>query len=122
MTECASCGFENPATFRFCGSCGDAIGGSGHWTAAAADAVAAAQRILGLDPPAPQPAFFWSDQFGLRLQLIGNPRAAADVELEGTETSFMAWYRDDDGRTVALLGVNRPAQVGALRRELALVA
>src|SRR5438067_262208 len=27
MTACASCGFENPATFRFCGACGNAIGG-----------------------------------------------------------------------------------------------
>ena len=27
MTACASCGFENPTTFRFCGSCGEAIGG-----------------------------------------------------------------------------------------------
>jgi class 3 adenylate cyclase/tetratricopeptide (TPR) repeat protein len=27
MTACASCGFENPAAFRFCGSCGEAIGG-----------------------------------------------------------------------------------------------
>jgi class 3 adenylate cyclase len=27
MTVCGSCGFENPAAFRFCGSCGQAIGG-----------------------------------------------------------------------------------------------
>ena len=27
MTACPSCGFDNPAAFRFCGSCGDAIGG-----------------------------------------------------------------------------------------------
>ena len=27
MTACPSCGFDNPAAFRFCGSCGDPIGG-----------------------------------------------------------------------------------------------
>jgi NADPH-dependent 2,4-dienoyl-CoA reductase/sulfur reductase-like enzyme len=101
---------------------GDAAGGPGHWTSAAADGVAAARRILGLDPvPRPAP-FFWSDQFGLRIQLVGDTRAAEGVELEGDDSEFVARYRAADGRLVAALAANRPAAVGALRRELALAA
>jgi NADPH-dependent 2,4-dienoyl-CoA reductase/sulfur reductase-like enzyme len=102
--------------------CGDAAGGPGHWTAAASDGVAVARRILGLEPlPAQQP-FFWSDQFGLRLQLVGDPRGAATVDLDGSEESFTARYLDAEGRLVAALAANRSADVAALRRELAFAA
>jgi hypothetical protein len=35
--------------------CSDAASGPGHWTSAAADGIAAARRILGLEPHPPQP-------------------------------------------------------------------
>jgi 3-phenylpropionate/trans-cinnamate dioxygenase ferredoxin reductase component len=102
--------------------CGDAAGGPGHWTSAAAGGVAAARRILGLDPLPAQPPFFWSDQFGLRLQLVGDTRAAARVECEGSDDSFTARYVDDEGRLVAVLAANRAADIAAFRHELALAA
>jgi NADPH-dependent 2,4-dienoyl-CoA reductase/sulfur reductase-like enzyme len=101
---------------------GDAAGGPGHWTSAAADGVAAARRILGLDPlPAAAP-FFWSDQFGLRIQLVGDTRAAAGVEIDGHDSEFVARYLSTDGRLVAALAANRPREVAALRAELAVAA
>jgi NADPH-dependent 2,4-dienoyl-CoA reductase/sulfur reductase-like enzyme len=100
-------------------SCGDVSGGPGHWTSAATGATAVARRILGLPPLPEQPAFFWSDQFGLRLQLVGHPTTTAAVELEGGEEDFLARYQDGEGRLVAALGANRPAEVASLRRELA---
>jgi 3-phenylpropionate/trans-cinnamate dioxygenase ferredoxin reductase subunit len=103
-------------------ACGDAAGGPGHWTSAAADGVAAARRILGLDPLPEQPPFFWSDQFGLRLQLVGDPRPATEVELDGSEDSFTARYVTPDGRLLAALTANRSADIAAFRRELAFVA
>jgi 3-phenylpropionate/trans-cinnamate dioxygenase ferredoxin reductase subunit len=103
-------------------ACGDVAGGVGHWTAAAADGVAVARRILGLEPLPPQPPFFWSDQFGLRIQLVGDPTGAATVEIEGSATDFVARYRAEDERLLAAVGANRPAEVGTLRRELALAA
>ncbi|HEY5660048.1 MAG TPA: FAD-dependent oxidoreductase [Gaiellaceae bacterium] len=102
--------------------CGDAAGGPGHWTSAAADGVAAARRILGLEPLPAQPPFFWSDQFGLRLQLVGDTRAAARVECEGSDDSFTARYFGGEGRLVAALAANRAAEVAGFRRELALAA
>ncbi|MGZ8695058.1 MAG: oxidoreductase C-terminal domain-containing protein, partial [Gaiellaceae bacterium] len=82
----------------------------------------AARRLLGLDPLPAQPPFFWSDQFGLRLQLVGDPACAASVALEGDESTFVARFHKPDGRLVAALAANRSDAVGELRRELALAA
>ena len=103
-------------------ACGDVTGGPGHWTSAAAEASAVARSILGLEPHPAQPAFFWSDQFGLRLQLVGRAVASAAVELEGGREDFIARYHDPEGRLVAALGANRPSEVASLRHQLAVAA
>ncbi len=103
-------------------ACGDVTGGLGHWTSASAEAAAVARRILDLPPQPLQPAYFWSDQFDLRLQLVGRPTTAAVIDLEGDEESFVARYQGEDGRLLAALGANRPAEVARLRRELAIAA
>jgi 3-phenylpropionate/trans-cinnamate dioxygenase ferredoxin reductase subunit len=47
-----------------------------HWTSAGDQAASVARDILGEPlPPAPVP-YFWSDQFGLKIQLIGRPEHA----------------------------------------------
>jgi hypothetical protein len=102
--------------------CGDAGGGPGHWTSAAASGVDLGRRLLGLAPLPRQPAFFWSDQFGWRIQLVGDPAGATAVELDGDRDSFVARYLNVSGEAVAVLAANRPAAVGAFRRELAFAA
>jgi 3-phenylpropionate/trans-cinnamate dioxygenase ferredoxin reductase subunit len=102
--------------------CGDAAGGPGHWTSAAVDGAAVAHRLLGVEPPPRPPSFFWSDQFGLRLQLAGDTRGTSTVELDGDGDSFLARYYGEDGRLLAVLGANRSTEIGKLRRELALAA
>jgi len=81
-----------------------------------------ARRLLELDPLPKQPPFFWSDQFGLRLQLVGDTTDADDVEVEGTHDSFVARYRERGGKLVAALASNRPTEVGSLRLEVATAA
>jgi 3-phenylpropionate/trans-cinnamate dioxygenase ferredoxin reductase subunit len=55
-----------------------------HWTSAGDQAAAAAHDILGVDPPPPSVPYFWSDQFGCKIQLIGRPdRADAVLALHG---------------------------------------
>ena len=98
---------------------GDAAGGHGHWTDAATGGVALARRLLGLEPPPAQPSFVWSDQFGLRLQFVGDPAHASTVEMEGGPADFVARYRARSGALVGAVAANRPAAVAALRRELA---
>jgi NADPH-dependent 2,4-dienoyl-CoA reductase/sulfur reductase-like enzyme len=47
-----------------------------HWTSAGDQAASVARDILG-EPPPPAPVpYFWSDQFGLKIQLIGRPEHA----------------------------------------------
>jgi 3-phenylpropionate/trans-cinnamate dioxygenase ferredoxin reductase component len=94
------------------------VGGTGHWTAAALDGAAAAKRVLGLPVPARQAPYVWSDQFGLRLQVVGSPCPELVGELEGAEDSFAVRYEDDQGRLRGALLANRPAQAAAMRRSL----
>ena len=103
-------------------ACGDVAGSRGHWTAAAAEAIDVSRRILGLDPRPRQPFFFWSDQFGLRLQLVGDTSGAERVELEGSDDEFVARYFTAGGELLAALAANQPTAVAELRRELAVAA
>ncbi|GAA3222659.1 FAD-dependent oxidoreductase [Pseudonocardia petroleophila] len=50
-----------------------------HWTSAGDQAAAVAHDILGVDPPPSTVPYFWSDQFGLKIQLVGHPTADAEV-------------------------------------------
>jgi 3-phenylpropionate/trans-cinnamate dioxygenase ferredoxin reductase subunit len=90
-----------------------------HWTSAAAQGAAVARTILGEPAPDPGPPFFWSDQFGLRLQHVGIGRGWTALELEGEPNSFTACFRAPDGRLVAALCANRPGEAASFRRELA---
>lgn len=90
-----------------------------HWTSAAGQAAAVAHAILGRERPYDDLPYFWSDQFGLRLQHVGHAEEWAAVELEGDADSFAARYLDREGRLLAALLANRPREVATLRRELA---
>jgi 3-phenylpropionate/trans-cinnamate dioxygenase ferredoxin reductase component len=111
-----------PGEAGFVHACGDVTGGPGHWTSAASSGVDVARRLLGLEPLPPQPSFFWSDQFGLRIQLVGDPTGADSVELQGAEDSFVTRYRAAGGRLIAAVAANRPHDVARLRQELAFAA
>jgi NADPH-dependent 2,4-dienoyl-CoA reductase/sulfur reductase-like enzyme len=106
---------ERPARHVY--AAGDVVG-PGHWTAASLDGVAVARRILGLPVAGPQPQYVWSDQFGLRLQVVGTPGPNDAFELDGGGDSFAVRYLDGDGRVRAGLLANRPAEAAALRRTL----
>lgn len=90
-----------------------------HWTSAATQGAAVARTLLGEPSFDPGPPFFWSDQFGLRLQHVGFGRGWTALELEGEPNSFTARFRAPDGRLVAALCANRPRETADLRRELA---
>jgi NADPH-dependent 2,4-dienoyl-CoA reductase/sulfur reductase-like enzyme len=107
---------EGPATFIH--PAGDVVG-PGHWTAAALDGAAAARRILGLPTAPPAAPYVWSDQFGLRLQVVGDPRPDDPFALDGDDDSFSVRYLDRDGGTRAALFANRPTEAAELRRRLA---
>ncbi len=90
-----------------------------HWTSAGRQGATVAAAIMNQELPADEPPYFWSDQFGLRLQCVGHPESSARVELDGSVDAFRARYVDRNGRLVAALLANRPRETAALRRELA---
>jgi 3-phenylpropionate/trans-cinnamate dioxygenase ferredoxin reductase component len=90
-----------------------------HWTSAAGQAASVARAILGREAPYDDLPYFWSDQFGLRLQHVGHAEEWTAVELDGSSDSFSVRYLDQQGELVAALLANRPREVGAIRRELA---
>ncbi|MCX6467456.1 MAG: FAD-dependent oxidoreductase [Pseudonocardiales bacterium] len=51
-----------------------------HWTSAGDQAAVVAHDVLGAEPPPPTVPYFWSDQFGLKIQLIGRTDRADGVE------------------------------------------
>jgi 3-phenylpropionate/trans-cinnamate dioxygenase ferredoxin reductase component len=89
-----------------------------HWTSAAGQAAAVAHAILGRTRPYDDVPYFWSDQFGLRLQHVGHPHGWETTDIDGDEDSFCARFHDGDGRLVGALVANRPREVGELRREV----
>jgi 3-phenylpropionate/trans-cinnamate dioxygenase ferredoxin reductase component len=90
-----------------------------HWTDAATQGATVAHAILGEEPPPRPLPYFWSDQFGLRLQYLGHASKWCRVDLEGGSTDLRARYLDREGRPLAALLVNRPRELSALRHELA---
>ena len=89
-----------------------------HWSAASWSARAVACAIVGTTPPAPVPAYFWTDQFGRRLQVAGHIDARLDPTMDGALEGFAAHYRDAAGRLLAVALLDRPEQLSAVRAEL----
>jgi 3-phenylpropionate/trans-cinnamate dioxygenase ferredoxin reductase subunit len=93
-----------------------------HWTNAVQQPEVAAAALLG-QRSATRPAapYFWSDQYGVRLQFAGHRRAGDIVDVVDGDVdarSFTAVYRRGE-RPVAVLSVNQPKLFGRLRRQLA---
>jgi NADPH-dependent 2,4-dienoyl-CoA reductase/sulfur reductase-like enzyme len=95
------------------------VAGHGHWEAAVRDGTGAARARLGR-PPSPRPAAgFWSDQHGVRFQLIGSAAGADRVELDGDPDACdfrVTYWRGD--RPCAVLLAGRPAELPGARRTI----
>ncbi|GAA2634037.1 NAD(P)/FAD-dependent oxidoreductase [Streptomyces axinellae] len=93
-----------------------------HWTSAMEQSAVAARNLLAGATVETYTAlpYFWSDQYGIRLQLAGHPQPEDTVRLvEGApeDRSFLAVY-ERDGATTAVLAANRPRPFARLRRQL----
>lgn len=95
-----------------------------HWTNAVEQAEAAARTLLrGRDattPFAPVP-YFWSDQYGTKIQFLGHTSGDDDVAVvEGStdEDRFVTAY-GRDGRLVGALLFNRPARIARYKSLIA---
>jgi 3-phenylpropionate/trans-cinnamate dioxygenase ferredoxin reductase component len=96
---------------------GDVTGGQ-HWELAARLGAAAARSILGLPAAPAPPACVWSDQYGLRIHLVGE--VGPEIEIDGRPEArdFTAVLRRR-GVAVGALLVGRPRELPRWRRRLA---
>jgi NADPH-dependent 2,4-dienoyl-CoA reductase/sulfur reductase-like enzyme len=91
-----------------------------HWEVAANAGLAAARSLLAgrKDASAFTPVpYFWSDQYGIRFQVLGNPGGEDDVEVvEGSfeEGKFVALY-GRAGRLRAVFAIGKPRQLMGYR-------
>jgi NADPH-dependent 2,4-dienoyl-CoA reductase/sulfur reductase-like enzyme len=88
-----------------------------HWEAAVREGMAAARGMLGLPVPPPAPHSFWTDQYGMRIQLIGHHSGADRETVDGDPDSrdfAVTWWREE--RPIGGLLVGRPRELPALRR------
>ena len=67
-----------------------------------------------------KPPYFWSDQYGSRIQFAGVARPDDEITIEEgscEERCLLATYRRD-GRLVAVLGIDQPRLFTRWRRQL----
>ncbi|WP_079052669.1 NAD(P)/FAD-dependent oxidoreductase [Streptomyces regalis] len=98
-----------------------------HWTGARERPDAAVATLLAggaVEPGVPRPPYFWSDQYGVKIQFAGHAVGADTVTVEaGTadDRDVLAVYRRA-GSPVAVLGMNQPRLFTRWRKQLAATA
>jgi 3-phenylpropionate/trans-cinnamate dioxygenase ferredoxin reductase subunit len=88
------------------------------WANAQNQAITAARAALGLAARADDIPWFWSDQYGVNLQILGLPSAAARCHARGAPAeakgSWLALHAD--GRPAGAIAVNAARDLRPLRR------
>lgn len=98
--------------------------GRGHWTTAVEQsAVAASTLVRGTTETSPFASvpFFWSDQYGIKIQFAGQAGPSSRTRIvdgEPGEHRFFAVYENEAG-VVGGVGFGRAARVMRTRKELA---
>lgn len=101
----------------------DTVGGQvrvEHWSNVADQARAMAPSMLGQDAlAAVSVPYFWSDQYDVKIQCLGEPEATDTVHLvEDDGRKFLAYY-ERDGVVVGVVGGGMPGKVMKARSKIA---
>lgn len=91
-----------------------------HWTEAKDRPAILAARIVGAPLPTDiKPPYFWSDQYGVRIEFAGRRWGDEELVIESgsLDDGLIATYRRD-GRTVAALGIDQRREFARLRKSL----
>ncbi|MEH3141645.1 MAG: FAD/NAD(P)-binding oxidoreductase [Mycobacterium kyogaense] len=91
-----------------------------HWSNVADQARALVPALLGQDAPAAVSVpYFWSDQYDVKIQALGEPEATDTVHLvEDDGRKFLAYY-ERDGVVVGVVGGGFPGKVMKVRAKIA---
>ncbi|WP_282781418.1 FAD/NAD(P)-binding oxidoreductase [Nocardia sp. CC201C] len=89
-----------------------------HWTNAGEQAKTLACALLGAELPPPQVSYVWSDQYDLKIQVLGLPASADEVRIiEDQGRKFLAHYFRS-GELVAVVGAGMTGKVMKMRARL----
>jgi 3-phenylpropionate/trans-cinnamate dioxygenase ferredoxin reductase subunit len=103
-------------------ACGDVASPPGgrveHWSAAAAGAQTVAHTLAGVPPPRTGPSYFWTDQFGSRLQVVGRVSSQLEAQVAPADGRFVARYLTAAGRLAGVALLDRPDLLAQARAEI----
>jgi NADPH-dependent 2,4-dienoyl-CoA reductase/sulfur reductase-like enzyme len=91
-----------------------------HWSNVADQARAMVATMLGKDVPAAVSVpYFWSDQYDVKIQCLGDPEATDTVHIvEDDGRKFLAFY-ERDGVVAGVVGGGMPGKVMKARSKIA---
>jgi 3-phenylpropionate/trans-cinnamate dioxygenase ferredoxin reductase subunit len=91
-----------------------------HWSNVAEQARVVVPAMLGQDVPSNVVVpYFWSDQYDVKIQCLGEPQATDTVHLvEDDGRKFLAYY-ERDGVLVGVVGGGMPGKVMKVRGKIA---
>ncbi|OBH82394.1 NAD(P)/FAD-dependent oxidoreductase [Mycobacterium sp. E2989] len=91
-----------------------------HWSNVADQTRVVVPAMLGQEPPAAVVVpYFWSDQYDVKIQCLGEPEATDIVHLvEDDGRKFLAYY-ERDGVLVGVVGGGMPGKVMKARGKIA---
>jgi 3-phenylpropionate/trans-cinnamate dioxygenase ferredoxin reductase component len=94
-----------------------------HWSNVTDQARVAVPAMLGQDVPSVAVVpYFWSDQYDVKIQCLGEPEATDVVHLvEDDGRKFLAYY-ERDGVVVGVVGGGMPGKVMKVRGKIAAAA
>ncbi len=91
-----------------------------HWSNVADQARVMVPAILGTEiPPTVTVPYFWSDQYDVKIQCLGEPQAGDTVHVvEDDGRKFLAFY-ERDGVVAGVVGGGMPGKVMKVRTKIA---
>lgn len=97
------------------------------WTSAQRQGRHVARRLLGLEPLVAIDAereYFWSNQFGRRIQVLGTPASTGTLVRQVADPDRNAAFYTVEGedRTLAWISINRPREFALAMRQSVLAA
>ena len=89
------------------------------WANARDQATACAHALLGQPEPPFEPPWFWSDQHGVNIQIVGRPTDAAPVHRDGGDPDRFSLFWLIEDRLTAAIAVNQPMDIKIAKRLIA---
>jgi phthalate 3,4-dioxygenase ferredoxin reductase component len=108
------------ARFTWDGPLGEQLVRMEHWEVAVGHAAALARYWVRGESPGPMVPYFWSDQYGRKIQMVGHPAPSDDVTRVAERDEGAKWLAlySHDGVVTGVVGLNMPRQLTLSRHLL----